>query len=108
MLSEDYWLGAGHDISTQRGESLYSRYCSTCHGSDGAGDGPGTAGNASGSPAAFPSGLRLEYAMWRIWKGVPETTMYPFDGMLSEAEMWDLAARVRRLSSRSSAKGGGS
>jgi mono/diheme cytochrome c family protein len=107
-LSEDNWLGEGHTISDRRGGELYARYCATCHGSSGRGDGEGAEGGASGGPAAFPGGMELNYVLWCIWDGVAGTMMYPFAAVLSESEMWDLAAHVRRISpiAPSDARGG--
>jgi hypothetical protein len=54
------------------------------------GNGPGTVGMASGSPAAFPSNLPFNYLMWRTWEGVPGSVMYPFQWLLEYSDIWDI------------------
>jgi mono/diheme cytochrome c family protein len=103
-LSADNWTGEGHTISTDHGAELYGTYCATCHGEGGQGDGPGTVGSASGAPAAFPSDLPETYIFWRVWEGVPESTMPPFTWLLSEADIWDITAHVQDMTST---QGGG-
>jgi len=105
-LSQDNWLAEGHVISTTHGADLYGTYCATCHGQQGQGDGPGTQGNASQSPAAFPADLPENYIMWRVWEGVPQSVMPPFQWILSERDMWDITAHLQTLTSTNS--GGGS
>jgi cytochrome c oxidase cbb3-type subunit 2 len=96
-LSKDNWVGEGHVISMTNGADLYATYCGTCHGVDGEGDGPGTVDNASGGPAAFSQDMDLAYILWRVWEGVPDSMMYPFNWALSETEMWDVASYVASL-----------
>ncbi len=91
-LSQDDWIGEGHVISTTHGAELYATHCATCHGDNGAGDGPGVKDNASGGPAPFPAGLSEPYVFWRTWEGVPDSQMPPFQWMLSESDVWDIVA----------------
>ena len=105
-LSKDNWVGEGNSISGDHGKELYGTYCATCHGADGTGNGPGTQGNASGSPAPFPEGMSENYIFWRIWDGVPDSVMYPFQWLLSEGDIWDLTVYVHDL--MTPAGGGGS
>lgn len=104
-LSQDNWLAEGHVISSTHGADLYQKYCATCHGQDGQGNGPGTEGNPSGSPAPLPADMGEPYIMWRMWEGVPDTIMPPFNWLLSETEMWDILAHVQQLTA--SQQGGG-
>jgi mono/diheme cytochrome c family protein len=104
-LSQDNWLGEAHVISATHGADLYGTYCTTCHGDGGLGQGPGTVGNASGSPAPFPKNMELSYVLWRLWDGVPQTVMYPFSWLLSEDDLWDIATYAQSLTSTTS--GGG-
>jgi mono/diheme cytochrome c family protein len=103
-LSADNWTGEGHTISTDHGAELYGTYCATCHGDDGQGNGSGTDGNASGSPAAFPTDMPETYIFWRVWEGVPESVMPPFNWLLSETDIWDITAHVQDMTST---QGGG-
>ena len=96
-LSQENWISEGHVISMTNGLNLYTQYCLTCHGDKGQGDGPGTQGNASGSPAAFPSNLPEPYVFWRIREGVPDSIMPPFEWVLAESEVWDVAAYLESL-----------
>jgi cytochrome c oxidase cbb3-type subunit 2 len=105
-LSKDNWVGEGNSISGDHGKELYGTYCATCHGADGTGNGPGTQGNASSSPAPFPEGMSENYIFWRIWDGVPDSVMYPFQWLLLEGDIWDLTVYVHDL--MTPAGGGGS
>jgi cytochrome c oxidase cbb3-type subunit 2 len=79
------------------GKPLYAKWCSTCHGADGKGNGSGTVGLASESPAPLPKGMSDAYLFWRIREGVPNTMMYGFRPALTETEVWDLTAYVTGL-----------
>jgi hypothetical protein len=37
------------------------------------------------------------YVFWRIWDGVPDSTMYPFRLLLSDEEVWDLTMYLQRM-----------
>jgi mono/diheme cytochrome c family protein len=104
-LSQDNWIGEGHTISITHGIDLFNTYCATCHAEDGQGNGPGTEENASLSPAPFHDNLPEAYVMWRIWEGVPESIMPPFQWLLPEADVWDIVAHVADLTG--SQRGGG-
>ena len=75
-----------------RGKPLYERYCSTCHGSDGKGNGAGTRKLVSGSPAPLPKDMNLPYIFAAVRRGIPGTMMYGFDPLLTETDIWDLTA----------------
>jgi mono/diheme cytochrome c family protein len=103
--SSQVFLDEGHTIPTDQGADLYQSYCATCHGDDGQGQGPGTEGNASGSPAAFPADMGEAYIFWRIWEGIPQSVMYPFQWLLSDAEIWSITLYVNDMTTTS--QGGG-
>jgi len=103
-LSQDNWIGEGHTISITHGIDLFSTHCATCHAEDGQGNGPGTEGNASLSPAPFHDNLPEAYVMWRVWEGVPGSIMPPFQWLLPESDVWDIVAHVVDLTS---SQGGG-
>jgi len=44
--------------------------------------------------------------MWRVWEGVPQSVMPPFQWLLSERDMWDITTHVQTLTSSNG--GGGS
>lgn len=100
-LSEANWTDEGHVISETLGADLYNIYCATCHGSDGQGNGPGTVDSASGGPAPYPADMSDPYVMWRMWDGVPDSMMPPFNWLLNETQMWDILAHVRTLTGSS-------
>jgi mono/diheme cytochrome c family protein len=104
-LSQDNWTGEGHVISTTHGADLYTTYCATCHGDKGQGDGPGVAKLPSGGPAAYPADMPEAYIFWRVWDGVPESTMPPFQWLLADDEIWDVVSYVVSLTSTQ--QGGG-
>ncbi len=97
-LSKDNWIGEGHVISESHGAELYASYCAACHGDHGQGQGPGTAGNPAGGTREMPPDMDEAYILWRIWEGVPETVMPPFQWLLSEGDIWDITAHLESFS----------
>lgn len=96
-LSSDNWTGSGNVISADNGKTLYQTYCQLCHNDQGQGNGPGVVTLPSGGPGAFPSNLPEAYIFWRIWEGVPDTIMPPFNWLLSEGDIWDITAYVQQM-----------
>ncbi len=84
-------------IDPAAGKPVYEQFCSTCHGSDGKGNGPGTKNLESGSPAPFPSGMNYPYIFYRIRSGVPASMMYGFEPLLDETQIWNVTAYVVNL-----------
>lgn len=89
----------------ERVRELYVRHCSGCHGSEGRGDGPGAAlllprpRNFVESPFHFvpPNGTETETIMAvrrTIERGVPQSAMLGWKGVLSEAEIVGIARYV--------------
>lgn len=106
-LSQGNWTDEGHTIDVDQGQQLYGQYCATCHGGDGQGNGPGTVGNASGSPAPLPADLPEAYIFWRIWDGVPDSVMPPFHWSydISDADIWNMTVYTQQLLASGSASG---
>jgi mono/diheme cytochrome c family protein len=79
------------------GESLYRANCASCHGLEGAGDGP-AAGDLARPPrdlaAIVPHRLDGELA-WTIGAGVAGTQMPAFGTTLLEGERWELVSFLR-------------
>jgi mono/diheme cytochrome c family protein len=98
-LSKQNWLDEGHTISVTNGADLYATYCTGCHGDKGQGGVEGLASHPSGGPAPFPPDLPEAYILWRVWEGVPDSMMYPFQWLLSEADIWDVTAYVESVNS---------
>jgi DMSO reductase family type II enzyme heme b subunit len=98
-------VGTGN---ASRGQGVYDKRCSQCHGADGDGDGPGALFMYP-RPRAFKDnssykfrstkGLPSDADLFRvISEGIPGTSMPGFD-VLPEQERWDLVAFIKSLSS---------
>jgi cytochrome c oxidase cbb3-type subunit 2 len=98
-LSSENWTGEGNVISAEDGQMLYETYCQSCHNIDGQGNGAGVEHLPSGGPAAFPANLPEAYVFWRVWEGVSETIMPPFNWLISEGDIWNITAYVEQLTS---------
>ncbi len=83
--------------SVAQGKQLFERYCTSCHGGAADGHGP-LASLIEGPPPAnfgdgeFMGGETPAEFFQAISFGVPGTAMPQWDGILSEAERWDLVA----------------
>ena len=83
--------------SVLRGEPIYARHCSSCHGPYGTGDGdladslPKRPPNLVASLAARREGDLL----WTVARGVPGTPMPGSGWFLSEDQMWDVLSYMR-------------
>ncbi len=87
-------------IDPAAGKPVYERYCASCHGAGGTGNGPGTVGSASGSPAAFPKDMEDQYVFYRVRAGVSGSMMYGFEPVLSETDIWNVTAYTVELTGR--------
>jgi len=76
------------------GKPIYEKYCLTCHGPKGVGDGPGAKGLIGGGPAALPKNMANSYMFAAIRNGLPNTHMYGFEPLLSETEIWNVTAYI--------------
>jgi copper transport protein len=78
-----------------RGEGIYLANCASCHGRDGAGDGPIVTSPPAGD---LPDAVRRTNAAdlsYRIAYGVAGTPMPAFAGTLTRDERWALIAYLR-------------
>jgi cbb3-type cytochrome c oxidase subunit II len=85
------------EISTilpSNGKTVYEKYCLTCHGATGQGDGPGAAGLLGGHPAPFAKNMDPTYVFAVTRGGISKTHMYSFQPLLSESDIWDVSAYV--------------
>jgi len=91
------------------GRALYARYCQTCHGHEGRGDGP-AADSMAPTPRDFTAG-KFKFAstspglpptdgdLYRtIALGVPGTPMPSWRGHLQSDEIWALVAYIKTFS----------
>src|SRR4029077_3772669 len=91
--------------SLARGQAVFAQSCSSCHGPAGRGDGP--AGRSLHPPPADltdPAEMRTVTPLdvyRKVTIGVPGTSMPSFDGKLSDADRWAVAAFVPTLRSDS-------
>lgn len=99
--------GHGFQRDTQRGSTLYSENCSSCHGSSGRGDGLDKPLDELGNPITvrdlttgeFRGGTTVEEIFKRIRCGVPGTPMSAAMSLTDE-EVWQLVYYVRYLAGK--------
>lgn len=84
-----------------RGKAIYARYCQTCHGDSGHGNGP-EAASLKVSPSDFHrvrSFLKSDEELLRtIEHGIVFSPMHSWRGQLTDGEMQDVLAYIRLLS----------
>ena len=93
--------------SIATGAALYRTNCVVCHGTTGAGDGPGGA-RLPRRPADLRASHTAQHTagdlFWWISHGIPRAEMPAFGDRLSEEERWDLVNFLRALSSAYAAR----
>lgn len=83
--------------SIQNGKSLFIRYCSTCHGNEGTGDGP-TAIRLITEPPDLTAnkGRQTDGELaWKIAAG--KNPMPKWGDKLTEKEIWDIVNFIRKI-----------
>jgi mono/diheme cytochrome c family protein len=98
----DIWRAAVNPVSGDSdaiaaGEPLYRANCASCHGTDGAGDGPAVGGlvrQPDDLASVVPHRLDGELA-WTLAAGVAGTQMPAFGTTLLEGERWELVSFLR-------------
>lgn len=95
LKAQDY----PHDIG--RGKAVYAKYCLSCHGTGGWGDGP-SAASLKIAPAnfhRFRSFLKSDEELLRtVEHGIVFSPMHAWRGQLTDGEMEDVVAYIRLLS----------
>lgn len=85
---------AADAASLGRGADLYRANCSSCHGTQGAGDGPSVAASIDDLAQEIPHRSDGELS-WIIERGVAGTQMPGFALTLSDQDRWDLINHLR-------------
>ena len=84
--------------SIARGRELYEQNCVSCHGLSGRGDGP-LAASLRPRPADFRVHMAAGHTDGELFtglsKGVPGTSMPPFEAQISENDRWHLVNYIR-------------
>ena len=87
------------------GEELFQAYCASCHGPEGAGDGP-AAESLEPKPAALSDGMMMNmlsdgYLFWRVSQGGQiepfNSAMPAWQATLTEEQRWQIISYVRTL-----------
>jgi mono/diheme cytochrome c family protein len=96
--------GPADEESAARGAEIYQTNCITCHGDQGLGDGPASAG-LDPAPAPLAHTARMladDYLFWRISEGGAlspfNSAMPTWKATLDEAARWDVISYLRVLS----------
>ncbi len=105
LSSDDLWASLSGPVSVDNGRNLYATYCATCHGSDGQGDGAGIVSGASAPPPPLQPSMDRATLYWKVAQGVPGGLMYPFDLILSEAQLRDVVAAIQTQTPSAQAAG---
>jgi mono/diheme cytochrome c family protein len=103
-------------MAQQGGQEIYAKECSKCHGEKGYGDGPSSEGmfpppsDLVAGQFKFDSTSRGTYStdedLFRMAaKGLPGTSMPPWEMVLTEKEINDVVAHIKTLSPRSRMQG---
>ena len=96
---------AADEASIERGATLYTTQCASCHGDGGMGDGPAAA-NLDPAPANIAHTSQMlgdDYLFWRISEGgamAPfNSTMVAWKSIMDEDARWDVINYVQALGS---------
>ena len=81
------------------GAQVYHNNCEGCHGPQGHGDGPAGVAlePAPKNLAQLSKTAGDDYLFWRISTGRPGSAMPPWNGVLSEDQIWQVVAFIRTL-----------
>ncbi len=93
--------GAPAGVDLAAGEQIFATNCATCHGAQGAGDGP-AASALNPKPTNLAAGPYKHVGDFTTWhgvvaNGVPGTAMAPWSGTLSEDQINNVTAYALSL-----------
>ena len=96
------WAGKTSPIGPDAavdGAKVFQVNCEPCHGPQGYGDGPSGAAldPKPRNLSKFVPSVGDDYLFWRINTGSPGTSMAPWQGILTEEQIWQVIAFVRTL-----------
>lgn len=100
-----YWrnpLPASAEVRAQ-GRQVFQEHCTTCHGSEGQGDGPAAAAlhpKPADLTAAHVDDHTDGTLFWWLTHGIPGTAMPAWEETLSETARWSAIHYIRSLRSR--------
>ncbi len=94
-------VSLGTEEQLAQGKDIFTKYCLTCHGSGGKGDGPGAA-TLQPKPADFTDPEHSSFysdqgRIYLIKKGMKGTAMAAWENVLSEEEILSVYAYVNSL-----------
>lgn len=94
-------VSLGTEEQLAQGKDIFTKYCLTCHGSGGKGDGPGAA-TLQPKPADFTDPEHSSFysdqgRIYLIKKGMKGTAMATWENVLSEEEILSVYAYVNSL-----------
>lgn len=84
-------------VDPSAGKDVWDKWCATCHGASGRGNGVGASGLPGGGPAPLPSGMNDPYIFSAVRGGIHNTMMYGFEPVLTETEIWNVTAYVDEI-----------
>jgi len=81
------------------GAAIFHNNCEPCHGPQGHGDGPAGAAlePAPKNLAELQAQVGDDYLFWRINTGKDGTSMIPWNGILTEEQIWQVVAFIHTL-----------
>ena len=88
----------GNQIAAQKGQKLYSKLCWTCHGKNGLGDGPASAGLNPKPKSFVDKDVQTQTdgeLFWKLSNG--KGMMVPYKHSLNEEIRWQLINYIRTL-----------
>jgi len=94
--------------SVEAGKAVFAKYCRSCHGAEGKGDGPGAPKDVH--PANLASGKFVHGGsdgeiFTTIKMGVPpKFDMDAWDGRIPDKDIWNLVNYIRTLGPKTAAK----
>jgi len=88
-------------VSVEAGKAVYAKYCRSCHGPEGKGDGPGTPKDvkpANLTDARWDHGSTDGEIFTTIKMGVgPKFDMDSWDGRIKDPDIWNVVNYVKTL-----------